>query len=194
MTGGELHWAARTCSAEAALATLTGTHTVLVATPTEHVVALLEGGVLRVPDASPWPLPQRCFQLTAFDGRSELRWLADGESGRAVWLADNPAALPVAATGDPATGNPVQFARTLPQLAVLWGEPAPGDAAGFSAWSEARVGLAYYPCPPGVARRDRAVLESVEYVAHDEHGNAAVVERRLVAIRTVNLRDAAVRS
>ena len=83
-----LFWATRRCGAVDALAALHGRHTVLVATPTSYTVAVRDAdATLRTADARPWPLPARTFQLTAFDGAVELRWLADGDTGRAVWLA-----------------------------------------------------------------------------------------------------------
>lgn len=71
---------------------------------------------------------------------------------------------------------------------MLWGQAdTEGADEMFSAWSDARVGLAHHPTRPGAAEHERACLEAVEYVAHDAHGNAHVVERRLVRITTVAL-------
>lgn len=171
-----LYWTSAEEGAAEALGRSPGMWTVLVSTPTSYTVAVASGGTLRVAGDDPWELPADCFQITAFDGRTELRWLADGAGGRAVWLAEQADALP----SEP--GGGVAFDHTLDQRSVLWGEPAAPESPGFSAWSSSRIGLAHYPCEPGLAR-DRAVLEALEYIAHDEHGNAAVVERRLVAIR-----------
>lgn len=178
----ELHWTARRCTAAEALAAGGGQATVLVAAPDVFAVAVCDGDcLLRTADAHPWPLPARTFQIAAFDGTTELRWLADGDSGQAVWLAESAADLP-----DPAAGT-VPFAEKLDDRAVLWGLPDSGDREGFSVWSDGRIGAATYPTPPGVGRAERACLSVVEYVDYDEHGNAAVVERRLVAITTEDL-------
>lgn len=177
-----LYWTAAESGAAAALAALTGRPTVLVATPTAYTVAVREpDGRLRTPD--PWALPDATFQLTAFDGTVELRWLADGDTGRAVWLAEDAAALPDTPTGSLPVDD-VVAARI-----VLWGLPAAGDRDGFSAWSDGRIGAAAYPTPPGVGRHERACLDAVEYVAFDAHGNAAVVERRLIGIVTADARS-----
>ncbi|MDN5751225.1 MAG: CRISPR-associated protein Csx19 [Pseudonocardia sp.] len=181
MAAGELHCAVGAMPAADALAGFTGT--VLVATPTAFTVAVATDGLLRIPGHDPWPLPPDCFQLTGFDGHRELRWLADDpRAGRVVWLAEDPTHLP-----DLPIGDPMPYADTLAQRAVLWGEPAPGEGDGFSAWSAGRIGTAHYPCPPGATRRERAVLTSVEYIDHDENGNAGVVERRLLEIRRMDL-------
>ncbi len=177
MKAGTLYWSARRCSAADALAAVPGEITVLAATPTEFTVVARRGDVLVAPDHSPWTVPAACFQLTAFDRERELRWLADGDSGMAVWLAESEARLP-----GPVSGT-LSYVERLSQRFVLWGRPEPGESPGvFSAWSQARVGRAYYPCPPGAARDDRAVLDAVEYVTVDEHGNAAVADVRLIAI------------
>ena len=176
-----LYWTTRACPAADALAALGGVHTVLVSTPTSYTVAVWDG-TLRTADADPWPLPASSFQIAAFDGAVELRWLADGHTGRAVWLAEDPAALP-----DPPVEPPVRADEVITSRCVLWGHPD-GDAAhGFSAWSDGRIGEAHYPTPAATGS-ERACLEIAEYVAHDEHGNAHVVERRLLGVTTADPR------
>lgn len=178
---GTLHWTTQHCAAADAVATLSGDWTVFVSTPDTFTV--------HTTGESAMALPPNCFQLLAFDGTTELRWLADGPSGRAVWLAESADALPHKATGSRA------YTDRLAAHAVLWGTPTGGQAeAGMSPWLEARVGPARYPCPAGrrhvsgQPHRDRAVLSGVEYVATvDEHGNAGVIEHRLVEITTVDL-------
>jgi len=179
---GILCWVTRRCPVADALATLPGRWTVFVSTPREFVVTLVDDGVLR------GPLPAGCFQLQAFDGRAELRWLADGAAGRAVWLAEAADQLPDRPTGQR------EFRTRLDTRAVLWGLRTTDPAVdGFSVWREARVGSARYPCPPGVSRQDRAVLRGVEYVAVDaRHGNAGIFEQRLLTIATADLSAAPV--
>lgn len=178
----DLYWTDRECGAVEALEALAGVHTVLVSTPTGFVVAVRGAdGALRTRDADAWPLPDDCFQLSAFDGLVELRWLASGSTGTAVWLAEDPAVLP----GPPR--EPIRVEEVLADRSVLWGLPADRVARGFSTWTDGRVTPSAYPTRPGVTPHERACLDAVEYVAHDEHGNAHVVERRLVGITTVNL-------
>ena len=180
---GTLYWTTRRCPAADTLAELRGAWTVFVSTPDSFTVLTATDGQLT------HPLPAKCFQLHAFNGTSELRWLADGPTGRAVWLAESAADLP----GEP-TGRR-QYSATLSTQAVLWGLPvADPTADGMSTWREARIGTAHYPCAPGrppvdsEPHRDRAVLRGVEYVGiPDLHGNTAIVEHRLVTITTVDL-------
>ncbi|MGH3947975.1 MAG: type III-D CRISPR-associated protein Csx19 [Pseudonocardiaceae bacterium] len=178
---GTLMWHALRCDAAAVLAAMEGEHVVFVATPTAFTIAVVTAGELRTAEQTPWLLPSSTFQLTAFDGTTQLRWLADGESGRAVWLSESATALP-----GPPTGSQ-EFNARLTQRAVLWGLPDGTGPGGFSRWSEARVGRAWYPCAPGNSPRHRAVLESVEYVAADRHGSMAVFEQRLVKVTSAEL-------
>ncbi|MFN2497280.1 MAG: CRISPR-associated protein Csx19 [Pseudonocardiaceae bacterium] len=181
MTTGTLYWGTRRCSAPEALAALTGDVTVLAATPIDVTVAARRDGGLLAPGSSPWTVPTACFQLTAFDRERELRWLADGASGAAVWLAESADLLP-----EPPSGT-LRYVERLPQRFVLWGLPEASAPPGvFSTWSQARVGRAHYPCPPGAEPGDRAVLDAVEYVTVDDHGNAAVADTRLTAISTMS--------
>ncbi len=180
MNAGTLYWGTRRCSAAEALAALTGEVTVLAATPTDFTVAARRGGALLTPGSSLWTVPAACFQLTAFDRQRELRWLADGASGAAVWLAESANLLP-----EPASGT-LRYVDRLPQRFVLWGRPEPsGSPEVFSTWSEARVGRAHYPCLSGADSGDRAVLEAVEYITVDDQGNAAVADMRFTTISAI---------
>lgn len=175
-----LYWSARRCSAADAVATTPGDITVLAATPAELTVAARRDGVLVAPDQATWTVPSACFQITAFDRERELRWLAGGDDGTAVWIAESANLLP-----GPVSGT-LDYVERLSQRFVLWGRPEPGGPPGvFSAWSQARFGRAHYPCPPGTDPADRAVLDTVEYVTVDDHGNAAVADTRLTAISTI---------
>lgn len=180
MNAGTLYWSARRCSAADAVAATPGEITVLTATPTEFVVGARRDGTLVAPDDPAWTVPIACFQLTAFDRERELRWLADGDDGTAVWLAESANLLP-----GPVSGA-LNYVERLSQRFVLWGQPEPSGPLGvFSTWSQARIGRAHYPCPPGADPTDRAVLDAVEYVTVDDHGNAAVADARLTAISTI---------
>lgn len=180
MNTGTLYWSARHCSVVDAVAATPGEITVLASTPTEFTVAARRDGMLVAPDHAAWTVPIACFQLTAFDRDRELRWLADGDDGTAVWLAESADLLP-----GPVSGT-FNYIERLSQRFVLWGRPEPDEPPGvFSAWSQARLGRAQYPCPPGADRTDRAVLDTVEYVTVDDHGNAAVADVRLTAISTI---------
>ncbi len=179
MNTGSLYWSSRRCSAADALADTPGELIVLAATPIEFTVAARRGDALVAPGDAAWAVPSACFQLTAFDRERELRWLADGDSGTAVWLAESERLLP-----GPVSGS-LGYVERLSQRFVLWGRPVAGGPGVFSTWSQARVGRAHYPCAPGVGPEDRAVLDTVEYVTIDDHGNAAVADTRLTAISTV---------
>jgi CRISPR-associated protein (TIGR03984 family) len=172
---GTIHWATHRCSAAEATATLTGTWTVFVSSPTAFHVRQATNGGLSAGDTN------TCFQLQAFDGNTELRWLDHPDGGRASWLSEQPDHLPYPANGSR------DFLDTVDNVSVLWGQPTtnPLDAP-ISTWREARVGDAHYPCPPGTGRGDRAVLRAVEYISTpDPHGNVAVFQRRLVQIDVV---------
>lgn len=180
MNNGTLFWSALRCSAADAVAATPGEITLLTATPTDFIVAARRDGVLVAPDDSAWTIPAVCFQLTAFDRERELRWLSDGDHGAAVWIAESEDLLP-----GPVSGT-LPYVERLSQRFVLWGRPASGESSGvFSTWSQARIGQARYPCPPGADRTDRAVLDTVEYVTVDEHGNAAVADARITAISSI---------
>lgn len=180
MTGGTLYWSTRRCSAADAVAATPGEITMLTATPTDFIVAARRDGVLVAPDDSAWTVPAACFQLTAFDRERELRWLADGDHGTAVWIAESKVLLPGSVSGT------LHYVQRLSQRFVLWGRPDPAETSNvFSTWSQARIGRARYPCPPGTDPTDRAVLDSVEYVTVDDHGNASVADARLTAISTI---------
>lgn len=179
MSTGTLYWSARRCSAADALADTPGEITVLAATPTEFTIVARRDGVLVAPGHATWAVPSTCFQLTGFDRERELRWLADGDSGTAVWLAESESLLP-----GPVSGT-LRYVERLAQRFVLWGRPDAGGTGVFSTWSQARIGREHYPCMPGAGPEDRAVLDTVEYVTVDDHGNAAVADALLTAIHTV---------
>ncbi len=181
MNAGTLYWRARRCSAAEAVAATPGQVTVLAAMPAEFTVAARRDGTLSSPDHAAWTVPDDCFQLTVFNREWELRWLADGDGGTAVWLAESADLLP-----GPVSGT-LSYVERLSQRFVLWGRPEADAPPGvFSTWSLARLGLAHYPCSPGTDSADRPVLDTVEYVIVDDHGNAAVADYRLTAISTLN--------
>ena len=91
MNAGTLYWSARRCSAADAVAATPGELIVLAAMPAEFTVAARRDGTLVAPDHHAWTVPNACFQLTAFDRERELRWLADGDDGTAVWVAERSA-------------------------------------------------------------------------------------------------------
>lgn len=180
MNSGTLYWSARRCSAADAVAATPGEITVLTATPTDFIVAARRDGRLAAPNDSAWSIPVTCFQLTAFDRERELRWLADGDNGTAVWIAESKDLMPGSVSGT------LHYVERLSQRFVLWGRPEPDEVSGvFSTWSQARIGRAHYPCSPGTDPADRAVLDAVEYVTVDDHGNASVADARLTAISTI---------
>lgn len=180
MNPGTLFWSAQRCTAAQALAMTPGEVVVFAATPTHFIVGARWNGWLSAPGHVQWTVPADCFQFTAFDPEIQLRWLADGDEGTAVWLTESQGLLP-----RPTSGS-LNYLERLPQRAILWGRPDPASRQDpFSAWSQARIGRAYYPCPPGADPADRAALKMVEYISVDDHGNAAVVDVRFISITVV---------
>ncbi|MEU7616634.1 CRISPR-associated protein Csx19 [Micromonospora rifamycinica] len=108
------------------------------------------------------------FELRAFTDDKELRWRnRSAGSGTAAVVCG------------PGLG---------PHERLLWGTvvgPAPGP--GWVALHDARIGVLHVPVdiPAGgraPADGDLVWLQVVEYVEEDRHGNAAVVDERLVGL------------
>jgi hypothetical protein len=123
------------------------------------------------------PLPGRpaadAFELRAFDGTTEVRWLRHREAGHCAVLTTSDA---LATTVDGASVLFNRFEHQLPVHYLLWGE-----GVGPSALSEARLGTIEVP---GVDASGRYILEAIEYVSVDgATGTAFVAEERLIGIR-----------
>lgn len=180
MTTGKLFVLSERGPVDGVIRKLEGRWTVFVSTPTEFVVAVADGGVLQRTGEDLWAPPPRTFQLQAFNGTTELRWIARGDSGRVAWVSEDRDALPDGSSFE----RP--FVDVIDAQAVLWGDPEGTEDAHFSRWTAARIGTAHYPVAAG-AHGQRAVLCSREYLSVDGYGNANVFERRITALEVVNL-------
>lgn len=180
MTTGKLFVLSQRGPLEGVIRKLEGRWTVFVSTPTEFVVAVTDGGVLQRAGEDRWVLPPRTFQLQAFNGTTELRWIAQRDSGRVAWVSEDRDALP--------DGSALErpFVDAIDARAVMWGDPEGSEDEQFSRWTAARIGTAHYPVAAGT-HGQRAVLSSREYLNVDEYGNANVFERRITALEVVNL-------
>jgi CRISPR-associated protein (TIGR03984 family) len=137
------------------------------------------------------------FELRAFDGTRELRWLhQDAGTGPAVALAEDATPLP--------TGHPVEETtssaaapgtvtgpaqQSMPQrvgpeaVRRLAGRPGPAGTAGWCTLTSPRYAPAQIPidAPPTSVVQ----IVSAEYAIQDEHGNLSVVDARLIRLQTV---------
>jgi len=156
----------------------------MASTPTEHLLGLITGPSLDGPDG---PLPLTgAFSLRLFTSAAELRWVqaAHGQ-GHAVIItetADLPAGWPVTDT---------DATDILDGQYALWGgrfDPHPTNP-GWCRAVEGRIGWLDLPAPcphapaPGEGVDGRYLaLRYREYLDQDDHGNAHVVEERLIGI------------
>ncbi len=131
--------------------------------------------------------PDRVFELRAFDGTSEWRWVRDGEAGQASWISVSASARP--------SGNGwhdleiLECASSQDLLRtsfLLWGQMVSGKATpGFVQLQENRLGSFEVPEPSGAPPSEgaRVVIEVEEYFGRgDRHGNCQVLEERWVGL------------
>lgn len=115
------------------------------------------------------------FELRAFTPQRELRWhhTANGR-GPAVLVGD------AAVTDEqPASDGPAVHGQ--PYRRLLWGVTHEPSNDGWLSLSAARIGTLPVPAETGLARV-RVWLEAVEYVAIDAHGNASIVDERMIGL------------
>jgi hypothetical protein len=140
-----------------------------------------ETGVAGTADGQ--PVDGAVYELVLFDGSRELRWvMGEPPRGRAVALAEDPAALPA---GEDVSHDPPP--RRAPEMAqrILAGTPHPHPAArGWTTLRSPRYRAADLPVEvqPGAI----VVLQSVEYHVEDGEGNVDVADSRLVALTGVD--------
>jgi CRISPR-associated protein (TIGR03984 family) len=129
------------------------------------------------------------YELVGFDGARELRWRKDGDGrGNAVVLADSTDQLP---TGGDDTSRGAATALPGTRTRMLAGKVEPLPVPGWVRLSAARYAPAVLPLDlaPGTdlsgsgAATPVVVVDAVEYVEEDEHGNTGVVDRRLTRLR-----------
>lgn len=159
----------------------------LLSTPERHLVVRLDGDTPVTPEGTAdW---SGVFSARLFGPDAELRWLHRRAGlGDAVVVAEAAAPLP----GWRAERAEVE--ETLDGTYALWGQrftPHP-DAAGWCRAREGRLGHLDVPVwgplpePPTGEHGwppEHLALVHREYVGFDEHGNAAVVDERLLGIR-----------
>lgn len=131
------------------------------------------------------------YELVCFDGDRELRWRNEQDGrGTAVVLADLPELLPPGEHDvSPENATPLGD----PQPRILAGHVYPVDGSGWVRLTAARYAPVEVPVTTApdldldAKNKDApvVVLDSVEYVEQDRHGNVSVVDRRLVRLRAL---------
>jgi CRISPR-associated protein (TIGR03984 family) len=121
------------------------------------------------------------FDARLFSEDVELRWLHQGAGlGKAVLLAESAGAL--AAAGPvfgPAADEPV--ADTRAGFMALWGTSG-GPDRDWYVLREHRIGRLPVPIAPPPDNRSHLALRVREYIGRDEHGNAHVIDERLLGL------------
>ncbi|ELS31692.1 MULTISPECIES: type III-D CRISPR-associated protein Csx19 [Pseudanabaena] len=154
----------------------------LLYSPTACQFAKLEGGSLRDfvgKEIETAPI----FEARIFNETSELRWLnLSSGIGSAVLISqDNISAI----FKDECN---LKYFESLPQQYVLWGEgmaSSPKSSEGWSRLGAARIGAMDVPIADITTNEQRVILKVIEYLREvDDHGNVAVVEERLVCLKS----------
>lgn len=118
------------------------------------------------------------YEMVLFDGDREMRWLrTDNRCGPAVALGEDPAALPPGhdVTADP----PPQRGATRTRL--LAGKPVPHDRLEWTILTSERYAAAYLPLR--FTDGQLIVIDTVEYLAEDSHGNLDPADTRTLGLR-----------
>lgn len=157
--------------------------TALLSTPTAYAVAALAAGELAGPNGV--LSADDVFDARVFDGTAELRWLHDADRrGTAVVIGEQPELVDLL----PTRLADVPVISAIDTRYVVWGRPTPAAHPGWATLTAARIGQLSLPLP-GSAADHRAVLLAREYVAVcDHHGNAGVIDERLIGLSTVEVR------
>lgn len=123
------------------------------------------------------------FEARIFNEEWELRWLNFSEGlGKAVLLSEQPEI----ANSFSENSQPLNFLESLPQTYLLWGEGTDKETnAGWSRLATARIGKFDVPVE-GITRTQGVQLVSKEYLDEiDKFGNVAVVEERLIKLKSI---------
>jgi hypothetical protein len=118
------------------------------------------------------------YEMVLFDGERELRWLRTPDGlGVAVAVGEDPAGLPAGhdATADPPPRRGDEYKR------LLAGIPRPHPAPGWTILDSRRYAAAHLPHT--CAGAEVLVVDSIEYLVEDEHGNLDVADTRIVGLR-----------
>lgn len=136
-----------------------------------------DGAVQHV-DGPDDPLAE-AYEIVLFDGDRELRWLhtVDGR-GHAVALGEDRSTLPT--QGTELTAEP-QPRRGLCQTRLLAGRPLPHAVTGWTVLASSRYAEAALPLT--YRSSDALVIDTVEYLIEDDHGNADVIDTRIAGLR-----------
>ena len=136
---------------------------------------------------APGDVLTEAYEGVCFDGLRELRWLRtpDGR-GPAVVVGEEPASLP---PGESVTADPPPR-RGGTQARLLAGTVRADRTAGWSVLHSERYATAHLPV---VATAGQVLLvETVEYLGEDAHGNRDIADTRTVELRAAS--PAAVRA
>ncbi len=124
------------------------------------------------------------YEMVLFDGERELRWLRtpDGR-GPAIAIGEEPADLPPGqdVTADP----PPQRGDTHTRL--LAGVPRRHGAADWTTLDRDSKRYAAAHLPLTFTGGDLLVIDTVEYLVEDEHGNVDVADTRTLGLRTTTM-------
>lgn len=122
------------------------------------------------------------YDLLLFDGERELRWLhGHAGTGTAIAVGEDREALP---PGDDITADPAPR-RGATHTRLLAGDPHPHDRPGWTLLRSERYASVGLPSTCG--NDEELTIETVEYLAEDEHGNLDVVDSRTLGLRAVPL-------
>lgn len=127
------------------------------------------------------------YEVVLFDGERELRWLRTPDGlGTAVAIGEDPAGLPA--------GEDVTAVRSMRRrdtvTRLLEGTPEAHANPGWTTLRTSRYAEAHVPCP--YLAGDRVlVIDSVEYVVEDDHGNRDVVDARTIGLRSIHWAEVA---
>jgi hypothetical protein len=135
-------------------------------------------GVVEAVPGSGSPLPE-AYELVLFDGDRELRWLQEPDGrGAAVALGEDRATLPdgIDVTADPAPRRGDTHQR------MLAGIPRAHPDPEWATLASERYTAAHLPW--AFTTGDVLMIETVEYLTEDGHGNVDVADTRIVGLRT----------
>ena len=130
---------------------------------------------------------ETAFEARVFGEAAEVRWIKRNETGTAVLVSHEGIEREGFAAIDA-----IEATETLPQRYLLWGtvnRAMPGHD-GWTALSEARIGGYHVPDVQLDGAVERVVMETVEYLAKDSHGNVFVAEERIVRLAAYTEEDA----
>ncbi|MFV2124711.1 CRISPR-associated protein Csx19 [Micromonospora sp. LOL_013] len=132
-------------------------------------------GVARSDDGSALDLTG-VFELRAFTGEAELRWLHDGGgTGTAHWIGESD-------TDRSRPGLPWRL-QDKPYERLLWGAVVgERNDHGWVTLHDGRIGTLPVPVDGPAPEGSLVWLQAVEYAENDKHGNVAVVDERLVGL------------